>query len=57
MLLTPIDDQLSQIEMLRAVAEAFSDPLIRRSAVEADGYTEFRAAIAGNARLTEPVNS
>ena len=46
MLLTPIDDQLSQIEMLRAVAEAFSDPLIRRSAVEADGYTEFRAAIA-----------
>ena len=46
MLLTPAEDQLSQIEMLRAVAEAFSDPARHRSAVEADGYTEFRAAIA-----------
>jgi Kef-type K+ transport system membrane component KefB/mannitol/fructose-specific phosphotransferase system IIA component len=46
MLLTSADDQLSQIEMLRAVAEAFGDPARRRSAVEAEGYTEFRAAIA-----------
>lgn len=46
MLLTPADDQLSQIEMLRAVAEAFSDPARHRAAVEADGYTEFRAAIS-----------
>ncbi|MGB0766659.1 MAG: cation:proton antiporter [Phycisphaeraceae bacterium] len=46
MLLTPEDDQLAQIEMLRAVAETFNDPAIRRSAVEAEGYTQFRAAIA-----------
>ena len=46
MLLTPAEDQLSQIEMLRAVAEAFSDPARRRSSVEAEGYTEFRAAIS-----------
>eukprot|EP00752_Nemacystus_decipiens_P015795 g14105.t1 len=46
MLLTPADDQLSQIEMLRAVAEAFSDPARHRAAVEAEGYTEFRAAIS-----------
>ncbi|MEM9347009.1 MAG: cation:proton antiporter [Planctomycetota bacterium] len=46
MLLTPADDQLAQIEMLRAVAEVFNDPARRRSAVEADGYTQFRAAIA-----------
>ncbi|MFK7789987.1 MAG: cation:proton antiporter [Phycisphaeraceae bacterium] len=46
MLLTPADDQLSQIEMLRAVAEAFNDPARRRAAVEADGYTQFRAAIS-----------
>lgn len=46
MLLTPADDQLSQIEMLRAVAEAFNDPARRRSSVEAEGYTEFRAAIS-----------
>lgn len=46
MLLTPADDQLSQIEMLRAVAETFGDPARRRSAVEAEGYTEFRAAIS-----------
>lgn len=46
MLLTPADDQLSQIEMLRAVAEAFSDPARHRAAVEADGYTQFRAAIS-----------
>ncbi|MEO0475435.1 MAG: cation:proton antiporter [Planctomycetota bacterium] len=46
MLLTPADDQLSQIEMLRAVAEVFNDPARRRSAVEAEGYTQFRAAIS-----------
>lgn len=46
MLLTPEDDQLTQIEMLRAVAEALSDPARRRAAVEAEGYTQFRAAIA-----------
>lgn len=46
MLLTPAEDQIAQIEMLRAVAEAFSDPAIRRSAVEAEGYTQFRATIA-----------
>ena len=46
MLLTPADDPLSQIEMLRAVAEVFNDPTRRRSAVEAEGYTQFRAAIA-----------
>lgn len=46
MLLTPADDQLSQIEMLRAVAQAFIDPARRRAAVEAEGYTEFRAAIS-----------
>ncbi len=48
MLLTPADDQILQIEMLRAVAEAFSDPARRRAAVEAEGYTQFRAAIAVN---------
>jgi len=48
LLLTPADDQLSQIEMLRAVAEAFMDPSRRRSAVEAQGYTQFRAAMAVN---------
>ncbi|MEM9110448.1 MAG: cation:proton antiporter [Planctomycetota bacterium] len=46
MLLTPADDQLAQIEMLRAVAEVFNDPARRRAAVEAEGYTQFRAAIA-----------
>ena len=46
MLLTPSDDQLAQIEMLRAVAEAFSDPARHRAAVEAEGYTQFRAAIS-----------
>ena len=46
LLLTPEDDQLIQIEMLRAVAEVFMDPARRRTAVEADGYTEFRAAIS-----------
>ncbi|MBX2851641.1 MAG: cation:proton antiporter [Phycisphaeraceae bacterium] len=46
MLLTPTEDQLAQIEMLRAVAEAFSDPARHRSAVEAEGYTQFRAAIS-----------
>ena len=46
MLLTPAEDQLSQIEMLRAVAEAFNDPARRRSSVESEGYTEFRAAIS-----------
>ncbi len=46
MLLTPADDPLMQIEMLRAVAEAFTDPARRRAAVEAEGYTQFRAAIA-----------
>ena len=49
MLLTPEDDQLSQIEMLRAVAEAFTDPSRRRAAVEAEGYTQFRAALAVSA--------
>jgi Kef-type K+ transport system membrane component KefB len=48
MLLTPADDQLTQIEMLRAVAEAFTDPARRRAAVEAEGYTQFRAALAVN---------
>ena len=48
MLLTPADDQIMQIEMLRAVAEAFTDPARRRAAVEADGYTQFRAALAVN---------
>ena len=46
MLLTPADDQLSQIEMLRAVAEVFTDPARRRASVEAEGYTAFRAAIS-----------
>jgi Kef-type K+ transport system membrane component KefB len=46
LLLTPADDPLSQIEMLRAVAEAFNDPARRRATVEAEGYTEFRAAIS-----------
>ena len=46
MLLTPADDPISQIEMLRAVAEAFSDRARHRAAVEAEGYTQFRAAIA-----------
>ncbi|MFN3166775.1 MAG: cation:proton antiporter [Phycisphaeraceae bacterium] len=53
LLLTPADDQLSQIEMLRAVAEAFSDPAHRRAAVEAEGYTQFRAALAVN---TQPAH-
>ncbi|MEM1355368.1 MAG: cation:proton antiporter [Planctomycetota bacterium] len=46
MLLTPAEDPISQIEMLRAVAEAFTDRARHRAAVEANGYTEFRAAIA-----------
>ena len=46
MLLTPAEDQISQIEMLRAVAEAFNDPARHRAAVEAEGYTQFRAAIS-----------
>lgn len=48
LLLTPADDQLMQIEMLRAVAETLNDPATRRAAVEAEGYTEFRAALAVN---------
>jgi len=48
LLLTPEDDRLMQIEMLRAVAEAFTDPARRRAAVEAEGYTQFRAAISVN---------
>lgn len=50
MLLTPAEDAIAQIEMLRAVAEAFSDRSRHRAAVEAEGYTQFRAAISvGNA--------
>lgn len=46
LLLTPAEDPISQIEMLRAVAEAFNDRARHRAAVEANGYTEFRAAIS-----------
>lgn len=46
LLLTPSDDHSSQIELLRMVAEAFNERATRRSAVEAQGYTQFRAALA-----------
>ncbi|XAM00005.1 cation:proton antiporter [Phycisphaeraceae bacterium D3-23] len=45
LLLTPADDQRSQIELLRMVADAFQTRATRRSAVEAQGYTQFRAAL------------
>lgn len=54
LLLTPIEDQLSQIELLRMVAEAFQERATRRSVVEADGYTQFRAALAIGAAHDEP---
>ncbi|MFI4861487.1 MAG: cation:proton antiporter [Phycisphaerales bacterium JB063] len=46
LLLTPEDDQRSQIELLRMVAEAFQTRATRRSVVEAEGYTQFRAALS-----------
>lgn len=45
LLLTPLDDQAAQIELLRMVAEAFHDPARRAAALAATNYVEFLAAI------------
>ena len=45
LLLTPLSDQVAQVELLRMVAEAFSDPGRRTASLSADSYTEFLAAI------------
>ncbi len=46
MLLTPTRDPESQLELLRAVAEAFQNESIRRDCLAAASVTEFKAALA-----------
>ncbi len=45
LLLTPASDGEAQLELLAAVAEAFSDPTTRRRALDAETFIEFKAAL------------
>jgi len=45
LLLTPEGEASAQIELLRMVGQAFQDEQVRREAMEARTYTEFRAAL------------
>ena len=45
LLLTPLDDPTSQLDLLRMIAEAFENPLRRTKVLAAEKYTEFLAAL------------
>jgi K+:H+ antiporter len=45
LLITARDDPGSQVELLRSVAQSFADPQARQTALAANTYTEFLAAI------------
>lgn len=45
LLLTPAGDQRGRVELFRIVAESYSTRAARRTVVEAEGYTQFRAAL------------
>ena len=49
LLLTPVTDGEAQLELLAAVAEAFSTDAARRECLEASTHTEFKAALVTNA--------
>jgi Kef-type K+ transport system membrane component KefB/mannitol/fructose-specific phosphotransferase system IIA component (Ntr-type) len=55
LLLTPLSDQVAQVELLRMVAEAFSDASRRSASLSAETYTEFLAAIKLPGEATQPV--
>ena len=45
LLLTPLADPTAQLDLLRIIAETFENPACRQSALAADTYTQFLAAI------------
>ena len=45
LLLSPSEDPTAQVELLRAVGETFANEETRNAALDATGYTQFRAAL------------